>query len=178
MTKIVSRKELLTSKFFQVFEDTIEIENGDKHVHKNATRDPSVIVIPLDEEGNIYLIDQYRYLINSRVIEGISGMVEDGLTPLETAIKELKEEGGITAEEIKEIAVTKSAASIITWEQFIFIAKDLSFKDQELEDTEDIQLVKMSLEEAISMIMNGSIKTSSTINAILIVDKLKQQGKI
>ncbi len=97
MTKVLKRQEILSAKFFKVFEDEIELPTGSTHVHRNAVRDEAVSVFPLDDDYNLYLIDQYRYLHEKRLIEAVAGMVEDNLSPPETAKKELKEEAGIVA---------------------------------------------------------------------------------
>lgn len=178
MTKVLKRQEILSAKFFKVFEDEIELPTGSKRVHRNAIRDEAVSVFPLDDDYNLYLIDQYRYLHEKRLIEAVAGMVEDNLSPLETAKKELKEEAGIIAEKWDELGSVIAAGSIITWEQPMFLARNLTMTIQELEESEDIKKVKMSLDEAVEMVMNGRIKTAASTIGIMLLDKMRQQGKI
>lgn len=178
MIKLLSQKPILTADFFTVFEDHIQLPSGEERVYRSAKREPSVAVFPVDNEGNIYLIDQDRYLLQRRVLEGIGGMIENGLSPLETAKKELKEEAGIEAGEWKDLGSKKAASSILTWDNVFFVAQDLNLGDQELEDSEDIKVVKIPLTEAVAKVMSGEIISSTTIIGILMVDKLRQEGKL
>jgi ADP-ribose pyrophosphatase len=178
MTKILSQKKVFQSKFISVFENELEFKNGTHRTHTDAIRDPGVFVYPIDEDGNIYLIEQYRYLHSQTIIEGVAGMIENGDDPLMAAKKELKEEAGITAKVWKKIAEMKAGASIISWNNTVFLAQELTFGSTQLEDSEEISVIKVSLERAVAMVMSGEIFTSSSIAGILMIDKLRQEGKI
>ncbi len=178
MTKLLSRKSIFQAKFFTVSEDELTLPTGSKRTYHNVKRDANVSVFPIDEDYTIYLIDQYRYLHQGRLIEAVAGMIEGEYTPLETAKKELKEEVGMKAETWTELATIKAAGSIITWDQILFLAKGLNFGEQELEESENIKLIKMSLDEAVGKVMQGEINTGSTVVGILMIDRLRQEGKL
>lgn len=177
MTKLLSRKPVFKSKLFTVYEDEIQIPSGLKKTHHNVLRDPAVSIFPLEGEC-VYLIDQYRYLHEKRLIEAVAGMIDPGEEPIVAAKRELREEAGITARDWISLFVEKTAGSIAIWNQYLFVAKDLSFGDQELEDSEDIKLIKMPLQDAVSKVFNNEIETGSTVSGLLMIDKLRREGKL
>ncbi len=178
MTKVLSRKSIFRSRFFTVNEDEVELPTGSRRVYHNVIRDPAVSVFPLDDDYNIYLIDQYRYLHGKRLLEAVAGMVDENEATLDTAKRELKEEAGITAEEWIPLGVQVAAGSISTWNQPLFVAKKLNLGKQQLEESEDIKVVKISLDEAVQKVLHGEIETSASVTGILMIDKMRQEGKI
>lgn len=178
MTKVLSKKSILQAKWFDVYEVELELPNGVKRTHRDVIRKPSVSIFPLDDEYNLYLIDQFRYLIHGRILESVAGMLDEGEEPLEAAKRELKEETGIEAREWMSLGTQYSGASICTWEKTIYVAKKLTMGQAKLEATEDIKLVKIPLDEAIEKVLHGEFKTETSAYAILKIDKMRQQGKI
>ena len=94
------------------------------------------------------------------------------------AARELKEETGIIAGNWDKIMEVEMSASVIKSPAHIFIARQLKFEDQNLDHDEEISLVKISLDEAIEKVVSGEIKTGSTIIGILMIDKLRREGKL
>jgi len=178
MLKVLKKKPIFKGDLFTIYEDEVELPNGNKRTFHSGIRKPSVTVVPLDEDRNVYLIDQYRYLHKKRLIEAVAGIIDEGEAPLTAAKRELKEELGIVAHNWKDLGSIQAAGSIISWDQTIFLARDLEFFDQELEDVEDIREVKMPLKEAVKGIFEGKIHSSSTINGILMVNELIIKGEI
>jgi len=179
MTKVISKKEIFKGKMFTVYEDQLVLSTGSKRTYHSIIRRPAVSVFPLDKEGNIYLIDQYRYLHENRLIEAVAGMIEDGEDIKNTAVRELREELGIKAKKIKYLGKMRSAGSIVSWYQELFLAQDLEFGDMEHEESEDIKPVKMKFSKAVEKVVNWEIdSTPPTMFGILLIDKLISQGKI
>ncbi len=177
-TKVLSQKTVLKADFFQINEVNLQLKDGSKRTYLDGRRDPSVCVLPMDENGDIYLIKQYRYMYEKYLLQTIGGMVEHKLSPLESAKKELAEEAGMQAKEWLEIGRYNAATSILTWEVIMFFAKGLNMVEKNLEADEDITLVKMSLTGALEKVFSGEITTVPSITLILWVDKLRQLGKI
>lgn len=171
MLKLLKKKPVFKGHFFTAHEDTVELPNGEIKVFHSAIRQPSVSVVPIDTEGNVYLVDQYRYQHQKRLTETVAGMIEDGEDPLKTAKRELKEELGIVAGKWKSLGKFHAAGSIILWDQYIFLARDLKFEDQELEAEEDINLLKIPLKKAVQSVLAGKIATYASVCGILLAEK-------
>ena len=118
-------------------------------------------VLPLDKEGNTWLVGQWRYPLNSYSWEIPEGGGPHGVDPLLSAKRELKEETGLIAHKITEIGRLHTSNS-----------------EAEPEETEDLQLKKLPFEEAYHMVINGTITDSLSVIAILRTKILLQEGKI
>lgn len=178
MIKVLSRKPVFKADLFDVFETEVELPNGETHTYHDAVRKTAISAFPLTDNHEIYLIDQYRYLHKGRIIEAVAGFIEESEKPIDAAKRELKEETGIEAETWQELSTVDAAGSIITWEQPLFLAKNLKLGQATPEDSEDIKLVKFTLSQAVELVMSGVIRTASSIVGILMIDKLVQEGKL
>lgn len=177
MIKIVSQKILFQNDYLKLVENNLKFE---KHVkkHIDVYRKPAVSVFPITESKEIYLIKQYRYLLEKEVIEAVAGIIDNEGEVMETAKKELKEETGIVAKRLTEVRSVFGAGSFTYIKQHLILAQDLSFEDATPEEDEEISLIKMSLEEAVHKVLEGEITTASSMLGILLIDKMMKEGKI
>ena len=89
-------------------------------------------------------------------MEVVAGGIEDE-QPVEAAKREVKEELGITAEEFTEIGTIQLDNSIIKAPSTLFVARKLSFGKSDRDDSEEMEMVKISFREAIEKVLNGEI---------------------
>ena len=172
---IVSSKFAFRSKLFDVKEERIQLTTGNVHTHENVYRHPTITVFPITPKHEIYLIKQYRYLLNQEVLEAVAGFVDKNESPLAAARRELQEETGIVANQWEEFQKIYLAASVVKGEVHQFIAKGLEVGVSKPEETETISLVKLSLEEAVEKVLRREITTSGTIAGILFLNELKRR---
>ena len=136
-------------------------------------KNKAVGVIPIDAEGNTYLVGQYRYPLNEyswEIPEGGSPLNTD---PLESARRELKEETGLEAQTWTKIARIHTSNSATDEEGFLYIAEDLTEGQHEPEETEDLRIRKLPLSEAVTMIMNSQITDALSVSGLLMVARLR-----
>ncbi len=120
-------------------------------------KNKAIGIVPIDSEGNIWLVKQFRYTLDQYTWEIPEGGCPEGQTPLEAAKRELKEETGLVAAQWERIAQFHTSNSVTDEYGEIFLAQDLTIGAQELEDSEDIVLKKIPLREAVQMVMDGEI---------------------
>ena len=137
---------------------------------------PGISVLPIDEEGNVYLCKEYRYAANVESIHPANGGIEDGEDPLAAAKRELKEELGIEAKKWTPMGAMQVLGSKIDSLQTHFLAEGLVFGKQQPDGTERISLVKIPIQEAVKMVFDGKVVESLT--AILILKAAKYLGKL
>lgn len=131
-------------------------------------------IIPVDNQGNTWLVGQYRYTLNEfhwEIPEGGGPLDEDTLA---AARRELKEETGMTAGKWTLILRMNPSNSVSDEVAVIYLAEDLEHGESELEDTEaDLKVRKLPLKEAIAMVDRGEVADSMTIMGLLKVARLK-----
>lgn len=179
MTKILKEKLTFQApKAFTVKKLSLELPNKKKITHYIAERVPAVIVFPLTPNYEVYLISQYRYLLKKTILEAVAGRVDDGENFISAAKRELKEEAGITASVWEELSRVELAASFFKATTRIFLATELEIGEQKLEEDEAIEVIKISLDEAVKKVMSGEIQTAASIIGILMLDQLRREKKL
>jgi len=124
-------------------------------------------IVPIDEEGNTWLVGQYRYTLDQYSWEIPEGGCPEGTDPLETAKRELKEETGMQAAHWEQLLDFHTSNSVTDEYGIAYLAKGLSYGKAEPEETEDLQVKKIPLQEAIEMVMRGEITDSLSVMALL-----------
>jgi len=163
---IKSTRKIFENPFFAVFEDDVEKPDGEDGQYATIRFNDGASILPIDDESNIYLTRQFRYAIGRHDLEVVAGSI-DGEGALDTPQRELKEELGIEATEWSDLGSDYSLTSITQSCSRQFIARKLTFGEQEPEGTEDIEPVKLKLSDAVQMVMAGEITDTDTCLLIL-----------
>ena len=95
---LLDRKSIYKGSLIEVFEDQVKCSNGLISTREIVMHSPAVVIIPIESNGNILLIKQYRHAIQSSILECPAGCVETNETPLDAAKRELAEECSVKAE--------------------------------------------------------------------------------
>lgn len=148
--------------FVEVQLDQVVRPDSQPGQHVVVWMKPGVCVLPLDEEKNIYLTREFHYGIGRQSLEGVSGGIEPGEDPRETAKRELAEELGLAAERWEQLATVDPFTTIVVSPTQLYLATGLSPVPSAPEGTEQIESVKMPLAEAVSMVADGKITHAPT----------------
>lgn len=130
-------------------------------------KNTAIGVVPIDNEGNTWLVKQSRYTLNQYTWEIPEGGCPQGESPLNAAKRELEEEVGLQANSWQELMTVHLSNSVTDEVCIIFIARDLYAGQQQLEATEDIEYKKVPLKEAIAMVKRGEITDGPSVVALL-----------
>ena len=128
--------------------------------------------MPLDEDGNTWLVGQDRYTLGMYSWElpmGDGALDED---PLRAAQRELREETGLTARDWQQVMFVHPTNSITNEEGFVFVARDLVQGKTEFEQSEELEIRKLPLAEAVAMAADGRITDLMSVAALLRVANL------
>ncbi|SEK99334.1 NUDIX domain-containing protein [Parapedobacter koreensis] len=135
-------------------------------------KNKAIGIVPVDAEGFTYLVGQYRYTLGEYSWEIPEGGGPLGEDPLAAAQRELKEETGLIAEKWQRIGRIHTSNSVTDEEGFIFLARGLTQGDAEPEETEQLQVRKVPLAEAVEMVMRSEITDSISMCAILMAARI------
>lgn len=135
-------------------------------------------ILPLSNDGYTWLVGQWRYPLEAYSWEIPEGGGPLGEQPVETARRELKEETGIVAQTFEEIMQLHLSNSATDEHAFVFLATGLSFEESEPEESEDLRVKKVHIDEAFQMVMNAEITDAISVAAIMKVKYLLDKGTL
>jgi 8-oxo-dGTP pyrophosphatase MutT (NUDIX family) len=134
-------------------------------------------VVPLDEQGNTWLVGQYRFTLNAYSWEIPEGGGELSVDPVESAKRELKEETGLIAGDWSLIQEMHLSNSVSDERALIFLARRLEQRESMPEETEQLVVRKLPFEEACRMVEDGLITDSMSVTGILRLRLMMLEGK-
>lgn len=130
-------------------------------------KNTAIGIVPIDQQGNTWLVKQSRYTLNQFTWEIPEGGCPQGELPLNAAKRELEEEVGLQANDWQQLMTMHLSNSVTDEFCVVFVAKDLFAGQQALESTEDIEYKKLPLIEAIEMVKTGEITDAISVAALL-----------
>lgn len=175
--KQLSSEEIFKGRVISVTLDTVELENGNTGIREVVHHHGGAGVAALNEQGEIYLVRQYRYALDRELIEIPAGKLEPGEDPFETAKRELGEEAGLKAAEYRDLGYIIPTCGYCSEMIYLYAAKDLSPVSQHLDPDEFLSVFTMPLGEAVQLVLSGEITDSKTVAAILKVKALRDAGE-
>ncbi len=175
-SKLISKKPQFESKFFKVTQMVVE-RDGKQFTKDFVERRDVVFILPLTEQNEIYLVSQSRDAVQEVLLETVAGQMDEGEDPLVAAKRELQEEAGLQASQWKLLETWYLSANMIG-RGYIFLATGLTQGEASPEDDEDLEIIKISLEEAVGKALSGEINVMSSVAGILLLDRLKKEGKV
>ena len=171
----LSGEEKYENRWIKVTEYQVINPGGGRGIYgKIHFKNKGIGIIPVDHEGNTWLVGQYRYTLNEFHWEIPEGGAPLGEDPLKAAQRELKEETGLVAKKWTRLLRLNTSNSVTDEECVIFLAEDLEEGESELEDTEaDLKVRKIPLKEAIDMVVRGEIADSMSMMGLLMLGRMK-----
>ncbi len=172
--KTISSKEIFSGKVIRVCHDDVILENGKSAKREVVYHNGGVCVLPLTESSEVLFVKQFRYPYRQEVLEIPAGKLEKGEDPLESGKRELLEEVGAAADKITFLGELYPSPGYCGEIISMYLAEDLSFAEQSLDEDEFLDVVKIPLSEAVKMVMENKIPDAKTQTAILKTYLLKK----
>ncbi len=165
-------KTLATQQIYQGHAVNIRVDTVEKAGGRKTTRDVvehsnCVAVVAIDEQGNVMLVRQFRHPVDRFLLEIPAGGIDSGEEPLDSVRRELQEEIGYFPRRIDELGGFYSIPGYGTEYLHCYLATDLVPGRLMAEDTEDIELVRISPDEIPRLITSGEICDAKSIAALL-----------
>jgi len=166
--KTISKKVVYDNNWIKVTHRDVINPSGNPGIYGVVEfKNLAIGIVPIDEDGNTWLVRQFRYTLDQYTWEIPEGGCPKDQTPLEAAQRELQEETGLTAKKWTKIGEFHTSNSVTDEYGEIFIAQDLTIGEQDLEDCEDIIVKKLPLKEAHQMVLDGEITDSVSMIGLM-----------
>lgn len=165
--KTVTSELIFDGKIITVKKDTAELENGEIVNRELVVHPGGVCVVPINENGEVLMVKQFRYPFQEALVEVPAGKLEVGEDHREAGLRELREETGAVCEKFEYLGVCYPSVAYLTEKIHMYLATGLTFENQDLDEDEFLDVVKIKLEDAVEMIMNNELPDAKTQCAIL-----------
>ena len=164
---IRSSECLHRDEFVEMWLDEVVKPDGEPGRYATMKMKPGVAVLAVDGEGFAHLVRVFRYAVGKECVEVVQGMIDEGEQAPEAARRELREELGVEAGRLTDLGLVDAVTSQVFSPARLFLARGLTFGDPEREATEKLRPVRVKLEEAVRMVMDGEITQATTCALIL-----------
>jgi ADP-ribose pyrophosphatase len=166
--KKLNSEQLYDGKIVKLFRDTVELPNGKTALREVVRHPGGVIILPIDNDGNVHLVRQFRYAYDRAILEIPAGKLDHGAESIETAARrELSEETGLEAEEMVYLGKSYASPGFCTEELHVYLARGLKQSDSHPDEDEFVEAVKMPFNELLEQVMSGEIVDAKTVIAVL-----------
>jgi ADP-ribose pyrophosphatase len=164
----IGREEIFDGVIVHLVRDTVVLPNGSNATREVCLHNGAVCVVPLTDKGEIIMERQFRYPFGKVIWESPAGKLDKGESDhLEAAKRELREETGYTAEKFTCIGDFYPSPAILSENIRMYVAEGLKKGEQDLDEDEFLDVVKVPFDEVIRMILEGEITDGKTQTAVM-----------
>lgn len=165
--KTVLSKQIYKGRILELKVDTVELPDGSMASRELICHQGGVAVVPVDSEGFVYLVRQYRKPYDEEVLEIPAGKRDLLEEPLDGAKRELSEETGLIADEYIDLGKFYPTPGYTDEVIYLYLARGLKQGDAHPDDDEYVEQEKIHIDTLVDMIMNNQIKDGKTIAGVL-----------
>lgn len=170
--KTISSDKIYTGKVVSLRLDTVEIPGKGYQKREIVEHGGAVGIVALTEDKKLILVKQFRKPIEKVIWELPAGKLEIGENPKECAIRELKEETGYSAENIKLIHKFFTSAGFSNEKLYIYLATGLTKGDTHFDEDEFLDIFEVDFNEAYDLVLNNEVEDAKTSIGILLAKEL------
>ena len=163
----LSSKVLFDGRAIKVRVDTVRRPDGRRTTREIVEHAAVIAVIPVDNDGNVLLVRQFRKPVEKELLEIPAGGIDPGEDAEAAVIRELQEEIGFRPGRLERLGGFYSAPGYATEYIHLYLAADLVPGRLHAEDTEEIKLVRVPLAQVPELISSGKIEDAKSIAGLL-----------
>jgi ADP-ribose pyrophosphatase len=170
---LIESSQVFQGKLLDVRLDRVRLPDASEAVREYVKHPGAVVVIPVLDDGKLLLERQFRYPLGRTMLELPAGKIDPGELVENTAKRELLEETGFVAKQWRHLGVMHPCVGYSDERIEIFLARELvQHGEQNLDQGEFIDVLKLTLEEAVAAVRAGEITDTKTITALFWAEKV------
>ena len=167
LPKILNSQKVFDGRVFQVTVDTVS--EGDLTYQRDVVHHPgSAVIVPVHDDGTVSLVRQYRHPAVRYLLEVPAGTLSDGERPEAGAARELEEELGLIAERLEKLSEFFVSPGFLEEKMWVYLATGLSEGKAQPDEDEVLDVVRLSIGDALEMITSGEIQDAKTIIGLIL----------
>ena len=168
MEETLFSKVVYSGRAVRLRVDDIQLPDGRQTSREVVEHSDCVAVIPLDADGNVLLVRQFRKPVEKDLLEIPAGCIDPGEEPVTTVRREMREETGYLPRKIERLGGFYASPGYCTEYLHLYLATDLVPDRLQAEDTDSIELVRVPLSQIVGLIASGDICDAKSIAGILL----------
>ena len=166
--ELIRSETLLQGRAFKIRRDYLKTPNGRETRLEIIEHGGSVVLIPIDDDGNLLFVRQYRHAVGKDLLELPAG-TRDNDEPFEKcAAREIREETGMEATKLQKVGEFYLAPGYSSEFMVVFLATGLKDNPLDADDDEFLEVEKIPLKQAIQMAERGDIPDAKSLAALLL----------
>jgi ADP-ribose pyrophosphatase len=172
----VSSETKFQGKILTVTVDLVKMPDEKIHEREVVKHNGAVGIVPVTKEHETILVKQYRHATGEEILEIPAGKLDKGEGPSECALRELKEETGVTGKliELAEFYTTPGYSNEFF---YLYLAADIEGKPAKPEDNEIAELLKLPMSQALEMISAGLIVDGKSIAGLYLAKEYLEKKR-
>lgn len=167
--KTISSERIYEGKIINLKVDEVNLPNGKTSKRELIEHPGAVAILAITPENKIIMVEQYRKALERSIIEVPAGKLEKGESPETTAMRELEEETGFSADSLELIQSFSTSPGFADEVVHLYLAVGLKKSESGAvtDDDEFVELMEVTIEEAEEMMRNNQIYDAKTAFAVL-----------
>lgn len=164
-------RTVFTARLFKVKNIDLPLPDGKIKTYELVDIQNAITILPIDDDGNVYLVEQYRIGAGKTLLELPAGKIEHHEDPLEAARRELREEIGMDASEIKPLGNFYMSPGYANEYMYTFLATGLYSAPLLPDSDEFINVKKIPISLVNELIYDGKLDDSKTLAVLMLAQK-------
>lgn len=164
--EMLNRNVIYSGRVFDVVKRQYRLPDGRVATYDLVEHSGAVTLVPIDPQGNLLFVRQYRVGADLDLLELPAGVLEAGEDPAEGAAREVREETGMAAGELRPLGTFYMAPGYSTELMHVFLATQLFSSPLPADDDEFLKLEKIPVAQALDMARQGQIQDGKSLAAL------------
>lgn len=165
--EVIRSERVFDGKLIDVRVDTVRLPNGNVRPREVVEHPGAVAVLPVLPDGRLVLVRQYRHAVGRALLEVPAGTRHRDERPVACAVRELEEETGFRATDLRELVRFFVSPGWANEELIVYVATQVQPGPARPEEDEDLEIVTITPDEVPDLIQRGEIADSKTIVCLL-----------